>query len=37
LLAQEHAGQPDCNGFVSDIDDRGHRTYRPTNEGPRAV
>lgn len=28
-------GQSDCNGYISDVDARGHRTYRPVSEPPR--
>jgi hypothetical protein len=31
----EQPGQADCNGYVSGIDTRGHRTYQPAAEPPK--
>jgi hypothetical protein len=32
---EQQPGQADCNGYVSGIDARGHRTVRPASETPR--
>jgi hypothetical protein len=29
---EQQPGQSDCNGYVSGIDSRGHRTYRPVSQ-----
>ena len=32
---EQQSGRADCNGYVSGIDARGHRTVRPASETPR--